>query len=197
MLHWSRDRLEESIGEFTQDGGRGQAPFCVAGSPILLENPCSDTQPHNRPRTRTRKRLGRRARARPTNRIGRRPSTRNGLFLRHYRHSPKRVNVHPSKKEEEHQPEGARLGGLAGKRRVTRTRRPASRRVGARQFLEWSPASRRVGSPAWGAQSSLLSGSRHVAMPRGAGPCDVRHDSNTLKTKAKSIHRESLRVDTR
>ena len=64
----------------------------------------------------------------------------------------------------------------------------------ARQFLGWSPASSWVGSPAWGAQSSLLSGSGHVAMSRSAGPCDVRHDSNTLKTKAESIHQKSLQT---
>ena len=65
----------------------------------------------------------------------------HGLFLRHYHHSAKSVNETKlaSKMEEEDWHEGARLGGLAGERRVKRIRRPASRRVGARQFLGWQP----------------------------------------------------------
>ena len=52
-----------------------------------------------------------------------------------------------SVKEEEHWHEGARLRGLVGERMVKRIRRPASRRVGARQNLDWSPASFRDGRP--------------------------------------------------
>ena len=103
---------------------------------------------------------------------------KEGLSLRHYRHGLTRVHMpkRASKREEEHQPERARQGGLAGERRVERNGGlpvvvlvPASFGLVARHFQGWSPASPQLGSPAWGANSSLLCGSWHVAMPRGAG----------------------------
>ena len=66
---------------------------------------------------------------------------KEGLFLRSCHYGLQSVNVpkHASDKEEEHQHKRARLGGLVGEHRVQRIRRLASRRVGARQNLAWSP----------------------------------------------------------
>ena len=96
---------------------------------------------------------------------------KEGLSLRHYRHGLTRVHMpkRASKREEEHQPEGARHGGLAGERRVERNGGlpvvglvPASFGLVARHFQGWSPASPQLGSPAWGA--TLVSPLQGVGM---------------------------------
>ena len=68
---------------------------------------------------------------------------KEGLFLRSCHRGLKSANEpkHPSNKEEERKHKGAQPEGLVGKLRVKRIRRPASRRVGARENLGWSPAS--------------------------------------------------------
>ena len=102
---------------------------------------------------------------------------------------PKSVNEpkHPCDKEDEHQHQGARLGGLVGECQVKEYGGlpvvglvPTSSWVGRRPVLGKVPQVYGLGHPACGARSSLL-GSWHIAMPRGPSHSGVCRDSNTLE----------------
>ena len=123
---------------------------------------------------------------------------KEGLFLRSCHHGLQSVS---SEKEEENQHERARLGGLVGEHRIKRyADLPVVGLVPARTWDGRWPvlgmvARKFLARPTCvGCQFSLLSGSRHVAMPRGRRPlwCVCGY-SDTLKKQSKK-HLPSLLV---
>ena len=96
---------------------------------------------------------------------------KEGHFLRNYSsHVLKRT----IDEEGEHQHEGARLGEVVDEHRVEKARRPASPRVGARQFLGWSPANFRDGRPPVFGLAALRRGVRVRLCLPGVGMLQCR-----------------------